>query len=158
MEMMGNFAGAKFVASAGLFLAGVVVAVVPGWIVSKMAGAFCVGGFDKLLGIFMGLIAGLIAITLAFMVALPHFPRMERSAAWRDSKFARPLCNALEHFFSHPSKHRASITQELKEGITDQVTPIVQKTPGAVRETANGVEHTVAKKATAVKKAVTGAK
>ncbi len=156
--MMGDFTGAKTVASVGLFVSGVLMAVIPGWIVSRMATLFCVGAFDKILGVFAGIVAGLIAVTLAFMIALPRFPSMEHGASWRNSKFARPVCERLEDFFNHPSRRRATITEELKDGITEEVTPLVDKTTASLKKTANGVEHTVTKKAKAVEKAVTGAK
>ncbi len=157
-EMMGDFAGAKWVAGIGLFFMGLLIAIIPGWIVSRLAGMFCVGALDKILGVAAGLLAGLIAVTLAFMIVLPRFPKFERSSSWRQSKIMRPLCERLEDFFSHPGRRRATITQELKDGITEEVTPIVTKTTDSLKHSADQVETTVSKKAKAVKKAVTGAK
>jgi uncharacterized membrane protein required for colicin V production len=167
--MMGDFAGARLIAIVILFSLGVLLTVIPGWIVSRMATMFCVGALDKILGVLAGLVAGLIAITLAFMIFLPRIPRIERSEAWRNSRMMRPLCERLEDFFSHPSRHRATITEELRAGITEAVTPVVDKTTSSLKETRLDVEHnvskkagdvekTVTKKARDMKKAVTGAK
>lgn len=168
-DMMGGSRPAQILAGVLLFGLGLLIAGIPGWVVSRMANLFCVGAFDKILGVFAGLLAGLIAVTLGFMVALPHFPSIERSASWRGSKLARPLCGHLQDFFGHPSRRRATITEEIKDGITEQVTPLVNKTTSSIKESAQNVEHNVAKKADevqhsvtkrakAVGKAVTGAK
>ncbi len=157
-EWIGTFAGAKWIACVLLFLGGVLLAVIPGWVVSRLAGMFCVGALDKMLGVFAGLLAGLVAVMLAFMILLPRFPLMERSASWRRSHFARPLCDRLQRFFGHSSRQRATVTDEIKTAISEQVTPVVNKTTTSIKTTAHEAEHAVEKKAKAMKKAVTGDK
>ena len=77
------------------------------------------------------------------MIALPRFPIVERSESWRASKLMRPLCERLEDFFSHPSRRRATITDELRDGITEEMTPIVNKPlTASIKEATQNVWNT----------------
>jgi uncharacterized membrane protein required for colicin V production len=148
-SMMGDFVGAKTLAAIVLFLIGLLVSLIPGWILSRIAGLFCMGAFDKILGVLAGLLAGLIAVTLAFMIALPRLPAMERGPSWRTSKYARPLCERLENFFGHSSRRRATVADQIQHDVAGAVTPIVDKTTSSLKHATQNVERTVTKKAEA---------
>src|SRR5690348_6556024 len=73
-SMMGGFWGASALATAGLYLAGVVALLLPGWLLSKAMSGLFLGFVDGVFGIATGLIAGLVCIALFFLAFVPLFP------------------------------------------------------------------------------------
>ena len=91
IPMMGNVPYAKYIAVAALFLSGVAVLLVPGWLISKIVRGFFLGIVDSLFGFVTGALAGLVALSLVFLLVLPHFPRIEKKPVWTSSHLVKPL-------------------------------------------------------------------
>jgi uncharacterized membrane protein required for colicin V production len=134
------------VASAVLFIGGVLAALLPGWILSRLSAAFFLGIFDSIFGLLTGLLSGFIALTLIFLWVLPHAPRIEKSPAWKKSRFVKPLHHAVEDFFSDGRFQKTSVTVQLKNDFVKDVSPALEKTGKAISNTAGALVDKIKKK------------
>ncbi len=145
-EMIGGFMGAKYVASTLLFLGGVFLALVPGWILSKLAAAVFLKIFDSMFGLLTGFLSGFIALTLLFLLVLPRTPSVEKSQPWRKSKLVKPLHHGIEDFFSDSRFHKNSVTDQIKDDFMKDVSPALENTGKAISDTAGTIAHKFKKK------------
>lgn len=100
LTFLGSFPGKEPLLTAVLFLGGCVVILIPGWFLSRAISALFFGMFDRAAGIFVGLVAGLCAVSICLIGFIPLLPRMEKSRAWKKSSLVRPLQRTLENVFS----------------------------------------------------------
>jgi uncharacterized membrane protein required for colicin V production len=145
-EMFGNFTGAHWLAATLLFVGGVVIALVPGWALSRLTAAVFLGFFDSFFGIITGLLAGLVAVSLAFLILLPHAPKIEQSKAWRKSMLAKPLHKTIENFFSDERFHRESTAEQLKDDFVKDFSPALEKTEKSIITTTDNLVKKIKKK------------
>ncbi len=133
-EMIGGFTGARLVSGALLFAGGVVVALVPGWVLSRLMSAFFLGIFDSIVGLLAGALTGLVAVTLFFMFVLPHAPSIEKSKAWRKSKIVKPMHHMIEDFFNDRRFRKGSTVDQLKKDFAHEVEPVIEETGSKVKK------------------------
>lgn len=145
-EMMGGFSGARLLSGALLFIGGVVIALVPGWALSRLMSAFFLGIFDSIVGLAAGALAGLVAVTLFFMLVLPHVPSIEKSKAWRKSRVVKPMHHMIEDFFNDRRFRKGSTVDQLKDDFTRDIEPAIENTGEKVKDTVQSVTKTVKKK------------
>lgn len=132
-EMIGGFTGARLLAGALLFAGGVVVALVPGWVLSRLVSAVFLGFFDSVVGLLAGALTGIVAITLLFLFVLPHAPRVEKSPAWKQSKLVKPLHHMIEDFFNDRRFRRGSTIEQLRKDLVKDVRPVMEETGDQVK-------------------------
>ncbi len=141
-EMIGGFPGARLVAGLLLFVGGIVIALVPGWALTKLTHAMFLGVVDSIVGLFTGFLAGVVAIALMLLFVVPRFPSIEKSAPWKKSVVIKPLHNFLEDLFSDSRFQKTSATEQFKDDFVKDFKPAIEETQKSIEHTAN----TVAKK------------
>ena len=83
-----------------LFSAGVGAFLLPGWFLSRVIHGIFLGVADGIVGFATGGVIGVAAIVLVLLLAVPTFPSIERSRAWKESLAARRLYAAAEAVLS----------------------------------------------------------
>ncbi|MCG3204514.1 MAG: hypothetical protein KCHDKBKB_01229 [Elusimicrobia bacterium] len=139
-EWMGGFSGAKLLASVLLFVGGVTIALVPGWVISRLVSAVFLGVFDSVAGLLTGALAGLVCVSLVFFFLIPHFPQIEKGKVWKRSKLVRPLYHAIEDFFNDTRFRRGSTTDQLTDEFMKDVTPVLEKTGKKIGSTLKNIK------------------
>lgn len=145
-QMIGGFHGSEWVSAALLFFGGVVVALAPGWVLSRLMAAVFLGFFDTVFGVVTGLLAGLVAVSLAFFLALPRAPKIEKSAAWKKSLLVRPLHRFIENTFSDERFRKDSVTDQLKDDFVKDFSPVLEKTEESIKKNTDSLIKKVKKK------------
>lgn len=145
-EMLGGFTGAKTVAGFLLFTGGVVIALVPGWALSRLSHAMFLGFIDSVFGIITGLLAGLVAVTLAILFILPHAPSVEKSKAWKKSVLVKPLHHFIEDLFNDSRFQKKSATEQLKDDFVKEFKPAMEETGENIKDTADDLIKKIKKK------------
>jgi uncharacterized membrane protein required for colicin V production len=123
--VLGSFPGKEPLLTATLFLAGCAILMIPGWFFSRAISALFFGLFDRAAGIFVGLVAGLCAVSIALIGVVPLLPRVEKSQAWKKSSLVRPLQRTMEDVFSGKHFQKPS-----------QLTPASKKVGMEIKEAA----------------------
>lgn len=134
MTFLGSFPGRESALTIVLFVVGCAIIMIPGWVLSRAISALFFGMFDRVAGIFVGLVAGLCAISITLIAFVPLVPKVEKSNAWKKSALVRPLQRTLEDTFSGkhfqtPSKLTPAtkdVGNELKE-VAEQFVDEVKK-------------------------------
>lgn len=144
--MMGGFPGARLVAGTLLFIGGVVVAIVPGWALSRLTAAFLLGIVDGVFGLLAGLLAGIVAVTLAMLFVLPHAPSIEKSKAWKKSAIVKPFHHFIEDVFNDSHFRRESTTAQLKEDFVKDFSPALESTQKSIKETTDSLVEKIKKR------------
>lgn len=134
-EMMGGFPGARLLAGALLFIGGVVIALVPGWTLSRLVSVVFLGVFDSIVGLLAGVLSGLVLISLIFFFILPHVPSIEKSRAWKKSMLVKPLHHGIEDVFNDSRFRKGSTTEQLKDDLVKDITPVIQRTGKSLEST-----------------------
>lgn len=113
-SMIGGFPGSLFVAGGVLYLAALVIFLIPGHLLSKVEGAL-LGVFDGIFGFVTGAAAGFCALLLVLLYAVPNLSQLTEKRSWKDSVLVRPLYSVLESAVNNPEFEFQSAGKELKE-------------------------------------------
>ena len=93
---IGVFHGSYWVAYAVLYSIGLLIAVVPGFILSRVTSALYLGVIDGFFGLLTGAFTGFLLVTLILLFVLPYFPSIEKNKAWKNSSLVKPMERVLE--------------------------------------------------------------
>lgn len=100
-EFIGGFPGSAAVSALLLFLVGLVVVLLPGWLLSRVGSVLFLGVVDSAFGLLTGALVGLVAIGLVLLLLVPFVPRVEKGKAWKKSMLVKPYHSLLEDLFVH---------------------------------------------------------
>ena len=139
-EMLGGFAGARVLAGLMLFVGGVAVLALPGLIISRLASAFFLGIFDSVVGLFSGLLAGLLLVTVIFFSILPRFPSIETSRPWKKSVLVKPFHKFVEDVFNNSRFKKESTTDQLKIEFIEDVSPVLEDAGKKIKSTIKNIK------------------
>jgi len=120
-EYLGNFSGAFPLAWILLFLGGLAVVLLPGFLLSRIGVAVLAGVIDSGFGLFAGLFTGVILLALLIFLVLPLYPKLERASFWKGSKVVRPVYGAIEGYFDRNFLNGKKIRLDLKKEFDNSV-------------------------------------
>lgn len=123
-SMMGSFPGSHLVATVGLFLAGLLVFIIPGWLLSKFASAVFLGVIDSLFGFLTGAFSGFIGTALALILIVSVFPGVEKWPVWKRSKIVRPFEERIEESLHKPHFQFMRKFNKIGDQASEKVEPI----------------------------------
>lgn len=101
-ERLGSGPASFWVAAGLLFGAGLIIVLVPGWLLSRLASLVMLDIVDGLVGFLTGLFAVVVLVTLSALLIVPAFPKLEKTSVWKKSIIVRPLQHFLEEKIDHP--------------------------------------------------------
>jgi uncharacterized membrane protein required for colicin V production len=101
---IGHFPGSPWVAGALLYAAGLLLALVPGFLLRSLTSALFLGVVDGICGLATGAIAFFFTVVLFILLVLPRYPSLESSQAWKKSKMIPPLRTGVDKLF--PGRRR----------------------------------------------------
>jgi len=139
--LLGQFPGSPWVAAALLFTAGLVAAMVPGYILSRLFSGAILGLLDSALGLLTGAWAAFVAITLFMLFVGPYFPSLESTRAWKRSEIVRPLHLVVENLFSDSHFSSPGFRLALRKGAGETVAEDALRTGNRIKQLAQSVEH-----------------
>lgn len=113
-EMMGGFRGSPLLSTVLLYLAGIILILGPGLLLSRVFSGIIFGVIDGIFGVFTGAVAGILAISLGLLLLVPIFPQVEKSRAWRKSVLIKPFYQVLEEIFNSPHFRPTSPIRKLE--------------------------------------------
>lgn len=145
-QMMGNIPAPEKVAGAALFLSGMGIALLPGWILSRLSSGLILGVVDSVFGLVTGTLAGLIAVTLIFLFVLPHAPRVEKNKAWRNSLVVKPLHHFIEDIFNDAHFQRESAMSDFKDDFVKDFTPVMKSAEKTIKSASDNLVKKIKKK------------
>jgi len=93
---LGSFHGIYWVTYGVLYCIGLLIAMVPGFILSRLTSALYLGVIDGFFGLLTGAFTGFLLVTLNLLFVLPYFPAVEKTSAWKNSVIVKPLERVLE--------------------------------------------------------------
>lgn len=139
--MMGHFPGSKYVAAVLLFAGGLLIALVPGYLLSRIGDLF-LGFLDHFFGLLAGLLAGLSLAAIFLMLALPRLPKLSRSDGWRHSSVLRPYHHFLQDIFNRGRPLTSTSLDDIKSHFVADFEPTLEK----AQETIDRTKKTIVKK------------
>ncbi len=118
-EYLGSFSGAHLVAWILIFLAGLAVILILGFLISRFGSVLITGVIDSAIGLLAGLFCGILGLTLALFLLFPLYPKMERKPFWKNSSVVRPGYQAVESLFEKKllKNKKFNIKKEFKNSL-----------------------------------------
>lgn len=139
---LGGFQGSMLLSGIVLFIAGALIVIVPGAILSRTTSALFLGLVDGALGLIAGAVVGLVGISLLLMFAVSLVPRLEKKAVWKRSSVVRPWHENVERLFNDPHFRPGSFSKELKREAMKKLDPIAD----LAKDKIEGLSEDVVKK------------
>ena len=124
---MGPVPGAHLIAAVALYAAGLAVALVPGWLLTRVTSALFLGLVNAVFGLFTGAFAGCLAAGLLLLFLVPAVPRLQKEDAWKKSVLARPLEETLEATFNKPVFRPSDVRKRVAKEGRRAVAPVTKK-------------------------------
>jgi len=126
-EHVGHFPAVTFLSGSFLFLIGLGVVLLAGYLIQKSSRIFFLGIFDRVVGGCTGALVGLTVLSIAVLSLTASNPKWEGSKSWKKSIIARPYKSLLQKAFELRNERVAVLGRKLSDKAIQTVKPIANK-------------------------------